>query len=180
MMSLKERYKTEIAPQLAKELGKKNVFEVPTVSCISVSVGIPAANKDQKLFEVVDNALARITGQKAIKTKAKKSISGFKIRQGLEIGMCVTLRGRRMWDFLDKLINVTLPRVRDFRGIPVKSLDRQGNISLGFRECLPFPEVRSDEVEKVHGLEVTIVTSTKDREEGRALLKALGFPFKKD
>lgn len=180
MMSLKERYKTEIAPQLAKALGKKNVFEVPTVSCISVSVGIPATTKDQKLFEVVDNALARITGQKAIKTKAKKSISGFKIRQGLEIGMCVTLRGRRMWDFLDKLINITLPRVRDFRGISVKSLDRQGNISLGFKECLPFPEIRSDEVEKVHGLEVTIVTSTHDREEGRALLKALGFPFKKD
>lgn len=180
MMSLKEKYKIEIMPQLAKKLGKKNVFEVPTVSCISVSVGMPAAAKDQKTFEAVENALARITGQKAVRTKAKKSISGFKIRQGLEVGLRVTLRGKRMWDFLDKLINVTLPRVRDFRGISLKSFDQQGNISVGFRECLPFPEMRSDEVEKVHGLEVSVITSTNDRAESQTLLRALGFPLKKD
>ncbi|MBU1032409.1 MAG: 50S ribosomal protein L5 [Patescibacteria group bacterium] len=179
-MILKEFYKTDIVPSLQKELGIKNKLAVPTVSLISLSVGIPASNKDAKFFDIVGDTLTRITGQKAIKTQAKKSVAGFKTREGMDVGVRVTLRGKRMWDFLDKLINVTLPRVRDFRGISVKSVDGQGNISIGFREFLPFPEISPDEIEKVHGLEVTIATSTKSREKGLILLKSLGFPFKKD
>jgi large subunit ribosomal protein L5 len=129
------------------------------------------------LVETVENTLLRITGQRPAKTAAKKSISNFKIRKGMTVGFMVTLRGHRMYDFLDKLVNLTLPRVRDFRGLPRKSVDHKGNLSIGFREHVAFPEIRPDEVERLHGLGITVVTNAKSREKGLALFAGLGFPF---
>lgn len=177
-MTLKERYTKEVLPALQKELGITNPMAAPHVTSVTLSVGLSQGLKDPKFLEVAENTLTRITGQKPVKTKAKQSISNFKIRQGMVVGMRVTLRGARMWSFLDKFLNVTFPRVRDFRGISSKHIDSSGNISIGFREFLPFPEIRPDEVERVHGLQVTVTTTAKDRKKGLALLKALGFPFK--
>lgn len=178
-MNLRERFKKEIAPALQKELGLSNANAVPTLKSVTVSVGIaPAKHKDGKLLETAEGVLTRITGQKPIQTKARKSISNFKTREGQVIGLKVTLRGDRMWAFVDKLVNVTFPRVRDFRGIPLTIVDRGGNASYGFPEHLAFPEIRSDEVERVHGLEVTLATTAENTEQGQALFKALGFPFK--
>jgi large subunit ribosomal protein L5 len=177
-MTLKERYTKEIRPALMKELGIKNVMAVPKVKAVAVAIGLSPGLKEPKFMDITENTLLRITGQRPEKTKAKVSISNFKVRKGMVIGMRVTLRGARMWDFLDKLLNVTFPRVRDFRGLPRKLIDASGNVSVGFREFLPFPEVRPDEVERVHGLEVTITTNAGDKIKGAALLKALGFPFK--
>lgn len=160
-----------------KQLQETNKNAVPTVKSVSISVGMPAQQKDAKLIETVERTLVRISGQKPIDTKAKKSISGFKVRQGMVVGKCVTLRGERMWMFLEKLLNVTFPRITDFRGISDKVVDKQGNISVGFKEYLPFPEIKPDEVEKVHGLQVTVTTNAKTRERGLALFKELGFPF---
>jgi large subunit ribosomal protein L5 len=176
-MTLKERYLKEIAPALAKEFGIANVFAVPKVTAITVSVGASQGLKDPKFIEIAENTLQRITGQRPVKTKAKQSIASFKIRKGMVVGMRVTLRGPRMWHFLEKLLRVTFPRIRDFRGISSKTIDGRGNISIGFREFLSFPEIRPDEVERVHGLEVTVSTTAGDRAKGRALLRALGFPF---
>lgn len=177
--SLKEKYQKEIAPALAKELKLSNVWAVPRLEKAVVNVGISASQKDPKLAEVVQDVLQRITGQRPVATKARKSIAGFKTREGMVVGYMVTLRGSRMFDFVDKLIRVALPRVRDFRGIPETAVDQSGNLSIGFREHLAFPEIRSDEVEKIHGLEVTIVTNFNDRGKGLALFRALGFPFRK-
>ncbi|MFA4954124.1 MAG: 50S ribosomal protein L5 [Patescibacteria group bacterium] len=177
-MTLKERYQKEIIPLLEKELGLKNVMAVPHVVSITVSVGLSQGLKDPKFLETSENVLKRITGQKPVSTKAKQSISNFKIRKGMVVGMRVTLRGGHMWSFLDKLLNVTFPRVRDFRGISKKHIDRSGNITVGFREFLPFPEIRPDEVERIHGLEVTVTTTAGNKERGALLLKQLGFPFK--
>ena len=177
-MTLKERYSKEILPALAKELKIENPMAVPRVTSVTVSVGLSANQKDPKFVEVTENPLRRITGQKPLRTKAKQSISNFKIRQGMVVGMRVTMRGTRMWHFLDKLLNVTFPRIRDFRGLPKTLIDGTGNVSVGFREFLPFPEIRPDEVERVHGLQVTITTTAGDKKKGYALLKALGFPFK--
>lgn len=179
-MTLKERYSKEIAPALAKELGIKNPMAVPTVSAVSVSVGLSQGSKDAKLLETVEQTLTRITGQRPVKTKAKQSIASFKIRQGMVVGTRVTLRGPRMWHFLEKLLSVTMPRIRDFRGISSKGVDEGGNLSIGFREFLAFPEIRPDEVERLHGLEVTITTTAGNRARGLALLKALKVPFHKD
>jgi large subunit ribosomal protein L5 len=176
-MTLKERYSQEILPGLQKELGISNPNALPKVVAVTVSVGLSQGLKDPKFIEIAESTLTRITGQKPVKTKAKKSISNFKIRQGMSVGMRVTLRGERMWSFLDKLLNVTFPRIRDFRGISSKHVDATGNISIGFREFLPFPEIRPDEVERVHGLQVTVTTTAGNRKNGTAMLKALGFPF---
>ena len=176
-MTLKERYNKEIATTLKKELDLKNPLSVPHVKSITVSVGLSKGLKDAKFNEIAEQTLTRITGQKPVTTKAKKSVAGFKIREGMIVGMRVTLRGERMWSFLDKLLNVTFPRVRDFRGISKKLIDTSGNISIGFHEFLPFPEISPDEVERVHGLQVTVSTTAKNRESGLALFKALGFPF---
>lgn len=176
-MTLKERYQKKIAPKLAKEFGIANLLAVPKVSAVTVSVGASQGLKDPKFLEVAESVLGRITGQRPVKTKAKKSIASFKIRQGMVVGMRVTLRGPRMWHFLEKLLCVTFPRIRDFRGISSKAVDGCGNVSVGFREFLPFPEIRPDEVERVHGLEVTISTTAGDRAKGISLLRALGFPF---
>jgi len=179
MQRLYEKYKKEAVPFLKKEFNIPNIFAVPKVEKIILNVGLGKAIKEKELFDVVENNLMRITGQKPVKTKAKKSISNFKIRKGMVLGMKVTLRKKRMYDFLDKLINVSFPRVRDFRGVSSKIVDGNGNITIGFKEHICFPEIRLDEVEKVHGLEATIVTSAKNNEQAIALLRKLGFPFKK-
>lgn len=176
-MTLKEHYKKQIAPKLKEELGIKSTMAVPTVKKVTLSVGLSANQKDPKAVDTIEATLRRITGQKPVKTKAKKSIAGFKIRQGMVVGMMVTLRGDRMWDFLTRLTQATFPRIRDFRGISPELVDAKGNISIGFRENLAFPEIRPDEVERVHGLQVTVSTNAGTRERGEKLLRALGFPF---
>ncbi|MEO5927121.1 MAG: 50S ribosomal protein L5 [Patescibacteria group bacterium] len=177
-MTIKERYTKEIAPALTKEFGIKNPLAVPKVTAVTLSIGASHGLKDPKFLDIAESTLQRITGQKPVRTKAKKSIASFKIREGMVVGLRVTLRGPRMWHFLEKFLKVTFPRIRDFRGISAKHMDAQGNVSVGFREFLAFPEIRPDEVERVHGLEVTVTTTAKNREKGLALLTALGFPFK--
>lgn len=179
-MKLQERFNKEIAPAMQKQLGIKNPMAVPKPVSVTIAVGIsPAKHKDGKLMETAQNVLTRISGQKPVETKARKSISNFKTRAGQVIGLKVTLRGKRMWDFLEKLVNYTFPRVRDFRGISPSIIDDNGNLSCGFAEHLAFPEIRTDEVERVHGLQVTIASSATDEASGLALYEALGFPFKK-
>jgi large subunit ribosomal protein L5 len=175
---LRELYDKKIVPALMKELDVKNRMAVPRVRAVSVNVGMTVNQlKEPKFVEAVEMTLTRITGQKPAKTLAKKSIASFKIRQGMVIGQKVTLRGARMWHFLEKLINVTLPRIRDFRGISDKLVDKQGNLSIGFKEYIAFPEIRSDEVERLHGLQVVVVTDAGDRKRGLALFRQMGFPF---
>ena len=176
-MTLKERYNKEIVPELMKEFGIKNANAVPKVTRVTLSVGLSQGLKEPKVLETVEKTLERITGQKPVKTKAKKSIASFKIREGMVVGMMVTLRGARMWDFLTRLTQTTFPRIRDFRGISTKLVDNQGNISIGFRENLSFPEIRPDEVERVHGLQITVTTTAGSTEKGLKLFRALGFPF---
>lgn len=176
-MNFREFYKKKVVPQLIKERGYKNVQAVPKILKVVVNVGFGKMSKEPKVMETVENTLKRITGQKPVWSKAKKSISNFKVREGEMIGAKVTLRGRRMDNFIEKLIKITLPRVRDFRGLPVQSLDAQGNLTIGFKEHIAFPEIRSDEIERVHGLEISVVTSAQSREEARDLFKFLGFPL---
>ncbi|PIR93698.1 50S ribosomal protein L5 [Candidatus Falkowbacteria bacterium CG10_big_fil_rev_8_21_14_0_10_39_11] len=178
MNNLRQQYKEKIVPALKKKFGYKNVHQIPTLDKVVLNVGVGSHLKDKDYFEAVSNTLARITGQKAVLTKSKKSVSNFKIRTGMVVGVSVTLRKERMWDFIEKIVKVTLPRVRDFRGITTKSFDQQGNYSVGFKEYLPFPEVSPDEIETLHGLEVVINTTAINKEEGEALLTELGFPFK--
>ena len=179
-MRLKELYKKQIIPKTKEKFDYKNDLAVPKLDKVVVNVGFGRHAKEKDYIEKVESSLARITGQRPVPTKAKKSISAFKIRQGMTIGAMVTLRGQRMYDFVEKLIHVSFPRIRDFRGISERQVDREGNLTVGFREHLAFPEIRADEVDNVHGLEVTVVTTTKTREEGLELLKLLGFPFKKE
>lgn len=179
MSSLNKKYKDEIVPKLQKELGIKNVMAVPKLAKIVVSMGLKEALTDKKNLELGSLILTQITGQKPKITKAKKSISTFKLRQGDEIGLMVILRGKRMYDFFEKIVAVTLPRVRDFRGVSKNSFDGGGNYSLGFSESTVFAEIDPGKIEKIQGLEVTIVTTAKDNKEGEALLAALGMPFKK-
>ncbi len=180
MQELKKIYREQIIPKLKEDFGYKNNLQVPNLKKVVLNVGIGAGLKDGDFVETVQNNLARISGQKPVKTLAKKAISSFKIRQGMVVGVKVTLRGDRMWDFVEKLIKITLPRVKDFRGISDKGFDGQGNFSLGFKEHLPFPEIKPDEVERIHGLELSIATSAKNNKEAKAFLEYLGFPFKKD
>ncbi|MBU1152091.1 50S ribosomal protein L5 [Patescibacteria group bacterium] len=178
---LKEKYLKEVIPQLQKELGIKNIHALPKIEKVKINIGIgtyvKTHNKDYS--NVVDN-LAAIAGQAPVINKARMSVSNFKIREGDAVGLSVTVRGQRMYDFLTKLINVVFPRVRDFRGISPKSFDGNGNYSLGFKEHTVFPEISPDEVSKLHGVQVSISTTAKNNEEGFALLSALGFPFKKN
>ncbi|MBI5754697.1 50S ribosomal protein L5 [Candidatus Peregrinibacteria bacterium] len=174
-----EHFKKEIIPRLMKELNIKNIMAVPRITKVKINVGIGtylAGGKDYS--EVVKN-ITEMSGQKPIVTHAKKAISNFKIRIGLPVGITVTLRKKRMYDFVNKLVNSVLPRTRDFRGIPPKSFDKKGNYSLGISEFTVFPEIRPEDIVKNHGVEITIVTSAKNDEEGYALLKNLGFPFKR-
>lgn len=177
MNSLQEKYKKQVMPALKEKFGYKNVNATPKVLKVIVNVGTSHGLKDPKFNEFVENTLIRITGQKPVKTLAKQSISNFKIRKGQVVGMMVTLRGHRMYDFVDKLVNITFPRIRDFRGLDPKHIDKHGNLNLGFKENISFPEIKSDEVERLHGLQITLTTSAKSREEGLELFKLLGFPF---
>lgn len=176
-MRLQEVYQKNIVPALLQELKETNRLAVPRFKKVVLHVGLGPALKDAKFLETVESTLKRISGLAPVKTRAKKSISNFKIRQGMVIGTMVTLRGARMYDFLDRLVHVALPRVRDFRGLPPKIVDAQGNLTVGFREHMVFPEIRSDEVERLHGLEVIVQTNAGTRERGLALFRAIGFPF---
>jgi len=177
-MNLKEKYQKEVIPKLKKELGLANSLALPRIVKVTLNVGIGKSKDDPKAAETAENTLRRITGQAPVYTKAKKSISAFKVREGMKVGLKVTLRGRRMWDFLDKLVRVTLPRIRDFRGLAESSIDRTGNLNIGLKEHIVFPEIKSDEVEKLHGLEVAISTTAEDNKQALALFKNLGFPIK--
>ncbi|MBU0546051.1 50S ribosomal protein L5 [Patescibacteria group bacterium] len=177
--NLYKKYKEAVVPALMKELGLKNKMQVPKVNKVVVNAGIGRFIKEPHYIDNVEKTLAKITGQKPMRTKAKKSISNFKIREGMEIGVAVTLRGPKMYSFLEKLVNVTFPRVRDFRGISDAGFDQSGNFTIGFKENVAFPEVKAGEVDKIHGLQLIINTSAKSKEEGRALLSQLGFPFVK-
>ena len=177
--NLYEKYKKEVVPALQKELGYKNVMQVPHIAKVVINAGVGRFIKESGYIDNVEKTLTKITGQKPVRTKAKKSISNFKIREGQEIGVVVTLRGPRMYHFLEKLLRVTFPRVRDFHGISSKGFDNQGNYTIGFKENIAFPEVKMEEIEKVHGLEIVVVTTAKDKVAGRALLTQIGFPFTK-
>jgi len=174
---LKERYRNELVPALKQELGLSNVMQVPRVVKVVINMGIGEALKDAKLIEGATKDLATITGQKALVTKARKSIANFKLREGQAIGAKVTLRGDRMWEFLDRLLSIALPRIRDFRGLPTK-MDGSGNYTFGVTEQLIFPEVEYDKVVRVRGMDITVVTTAENDDQARALLKALGFPFR--
>ena len=176
-MSLKETYKNQVIPKLMSEFGYMNLNAVPRITKVTLNVGLGKGIKDAKFLETAENTFRRITGQATVKTKARKSISTFKIREGMVVGMKVTLRGKRMWDFLEKLVKISIPRIRDFRGLPATGFDECGNYTLGFPEHTAFPEIRTDEIEVIHGLEVTIGMTTKSAEEGKAVLVNLGFPF---
>ncbi len=173
---LKSKYQ-KIVPQLQKDLGLKSVSAVPKVQKVVVHVSAGRAVLEPKLIEVVREELKKITGQQPVVTRARKSIAGFKLRENAEIGVMVTLRGKRMYDFLDKLVNITLPRVRDFQGLPDKGFDNHGGFSLGIREHIAFPEVIFENVEKILSLQITVVTTGKNKAQTKALLIALGFPF---
>lgn len=179
MNRLQERYKKEVVPALQKQLGLKNVMEVPHLDKIVISVSTSEAVQNPKILNEVVDQISAIAGQKAVITKAKKAISNFKIREGLAIGVRVTLRRDRMWAFLDRLNTLALPRVRDFRGLPSKGFDGRGNYNMGLKEQIVFPEINYDKVEKVRGMNITICTSAKNDAHGKALLDALGMPFRK-
>jgi len=175
---LKEKYQKEVIPALIKEFGYKNVMEVPKLEKVTVNIGLGEAVQNPKAIDAAVEDLKAITGQKPVVTRAKKSIAAFKLRAGMRIGAKVTLRGQRMYDFVDKLINVVLPRVRDFRGVSPKSFDGRGSYTLGLKEQIIFPEIDYDKVDKVRGMNITLVTTAKSDEEARELLRLLGMPFR--
>ena len=178
MERLKDRYRKEIAPALKQRFGYGNVMQVPRLEKVVVNMGVGDAVQNAKAMDAAVSDLATITGQKPVVTKAKKSIANFKIRKGMSIGCAVTLRGEKMYDFVDRLVNTALPRVRDFRGVSSKGFDGRGNYTLGIKEQLIFPEVDYDKVEKVRGMDITIVTTANTDEEAKGLLGAMGMPFK--
>lgn len=179
MARLKEQYESQLKGQIQEKLGLKNVMEVPRITKITLNMGVGEAVADRK---VLDNALAdmeKISGQKAVRTLARKSVAGFKIRDGYPIGCKVTLRRERMYEFLDRLVNIAIPRIRDFRGLNPKSFDGRGNYSMGVQEQIIFPEINYDQIDAIRGLDITISTTARNDKEGRALLEAFNFPFKK-
>jgi large subunit ribosomal protein L5 len=178
MNSFQKQYKEKIVPALKEKLDIKNTLAVPTIEKVVINVGVGSGLKDKEFIKAVKKTLERISGQKPVEALARKSISNFKIRDGMVVGIKVCLRGDRMWDFIEKLVKVTLPRVRDFRGISTKGFDQEGNYSLGLKEYISFPEIDQDEVERLHGLQVNITTTSETKESGLALLTELGFPFK--
>jgi len=179
MGTLREDYEQKFRQQLQEEFGYKNVMQIPRVEKIVLNMGLGEAVQNPKIVEKAATELTRIAGQKAVVTKAKKSIAGFKLREGMPIGCRVTLRQNKMYDFLSKLVNIALPRVRDFRGISPKGFDGRGNYSLGIKEHIIFPEIDYDKIDKIRGLNISIVTSSDSDDESRALLKLIGMPFKK-
>lgn len=179
MARLKEQYVNEIAPALNKKFGYKSVMQIPKLDKIVINVGAGEAKDNAKVIDSISGDLAKITGQKPIVCRAKKSVANFKLREGMPIGVKVTLRGEKMWEFMDRLFNVALPRVRDFRGINPNSFDGRGNYSMGIKEQLIFPEIEYDRIDKVRGMDVCFVTTANTDEEGRELLKLMGAPFEK-
>jgi large subunit ribosomal protein L5 len=179
---MQERYTKEVAPALLKSFGFKNVMQIPRIQKIVLNIGMGEAMDNPKALEAATADMAAITGQKPVQTKAKKAIANFKLREGRLIGVKVTLRGARMWAFLDRLMNIALPRVRDFRGVSGNAFDGRGNYTLGLKDQLVFPEIEYDKIDKLRGMEITIVTTAKNDDQGRALLSLLGMPFsnKKD
>ncbi len=175
---LRKKYTDEVVPQLMKDFGFKNVMQVPKLERIVVNMGLGEAVQNAKLIESATEELSAITGRKPVVTRAKKSIATFKLREGMPIGVMVTLRGEQMYDFLDRLVALALPRTRDFKGISPKAFDGRGNYTLGIREQIVFPEINYDKVDRIKGLNVTFVTTAKTDEQGRALLKSLGMPFR--
>ena len=179
MTRLEKAYRETIMPSLQKEYNYKSPMQIPGVEKVSLNIGLGAASQNNKLMEEAVAELTAIAGQKAVVTRAKKSIAAFKLREGMPIGCRVTLRGQRMWDFLDKLMNFALPRVRDFRGIPDRGFDGRGNFTLGIKEHTIFPELEADRVENPKGMNITIVTTAQSDKEGKTLLEQLGMPFRK-
>lgn len=178
MARLQEFYKSDVVKQLQEQFGYKNVMEVPRITKITVNMGVGEAVGDKKVLDHAMGDMAAITGQRPIATRARKSVAGFKIREGWPIGCKVTLRRERMYEFLDRLINVAMPRVRDFRGVSTKSFDGRGNYNMGVREQIIFPEVDYDKIDALRGMDITITTTAKNNEEGKALLTAFNFPFR--
>ncbi len=176
---LREKYNKDIMPALMKEFSYKSIMQVPKVEKVVLNVGLGEAIQNIKLLDAAHKELSMITGQKSVTTKAKKSIAGFKLRKGMPIGCKVTLRGDRMYEFLDRLLNIALPRIRDFKGVSVRSFDGKGNYTLGLKEQFIFPEIDYDKVEMVHGMDIAICTSAKTDAEAKALLRLLGMPFRK-
>jgi len=179
MARLKEDYKSRVAPALKEQFGYKNPMQVPSVIKIVVNMGVGEAATNAKLMEGALSDMTAITGQKPVVTRSRKSISNFKLRDGMPVGCRVTLRGEQMWEFLDRLINITLPRIRDFQGVSPKSFDGRGNFTLGLKEQIIFPEIDYDKVDKVRGMDITICTTANTNDEGRALLKEFSMPFRK-
>lgn len=177
-LPMREKYQNEVVPALLEEFKFKNVMMVPRIVKVVLNVGVGEALDNAKALDATVEDLTKITGQKPIITRAKRSVAGFKLREGRAIGVKVTLRGERMWALLDRLVNIALPRTRDFRGITADAFDGHGNFTLGLREQLIFPEIEYDKIDKIRGLEISIVTSAQNDQEGRRLLKLLGFPFK--
>lgn len=179
MSRLKEFYKSEVVAKLEAQFGYKSVMEVPRITKITVNMGVGEASQDRKAIDGAVADLVQITGQKPLVTNARKSVAGFKIRQGWPIGAKVTLRGDRMYEFMDRLVSMAIPRIRDFRGLNPKSFDGRGNYSMGLKEQIVFPEIEYDKIDKLRGMDITITTTAKTDEEGRALLEAFQFPLKK-
>jgi large subunit ribosomal protein L5 len=179
MPRLKQIYREKIVPDLKKSLGLKNTMQVPRILKITVNMGVGEAVADKKVMDAATADMAKITGQKPAVTKAKKSVATFKVRDGQAIGCKVTLRGARMYEFLDRLVNIAIPRIRDFRGISTRSFDGRGNYSLGVKEQIIFPEIQYDQIDQIRGMDITISTSAVDDKHGRALLEAFNFPFRK-
>ncbi|MEX2227192.1 MAG: 50S ribosomal protein L5 [Dehalococcoidia bacterium] len=177
---LKERYKAEIVPELMNEFNYGNVMQVPRVDKVTVNIGLGEAKDNARAVETATADIATITGQKPVVTRAKKAIANFKIRENMPIGVAVTLRGDRMYEFMDRLLNAALPRIRDFHGVPTKAFDGRGNFSLGVREQLIFPEIDYDKVDRIRGMQVNIVTTARTDEEGKRLLELMGMPFSKE
>jgi len=178
MARLKEDYKARVAPALVEEFGYKNPMQVPTITKIVINMGVGEASQNRKEIEGALADMEAIAGQKPVMTKARKSIANFKLRDGMVVGCSVTLRGDRMWEFLDRLVNIALPRIRDFKGVSPKSFDGRGNYTLGVKEQIIFPEIDYDKVDKVRGMDITICTSANTNDEGRALLKQFSMPFR--
>lgn len=179
MAHMKEVYRKEVLPALQKEFGYQSVMQVPKIEKITLNMGVGEALADKKLLENAISDLEKLSGQKPVTTKARKSVAGFKVREGYPIGCKVTLRGDRMWEFFERLVGIAIPRIRDFRGLNSKSFDGRGNYSMGVKEQIIFPEIDYDKIDKIRGLDITITTSAKSDDEGRALLRAFNFPFKK-
>lgn len=179
-MDIKEHYQKNVIPAMQEKFGYKNRLAVPRLVKVVVGAGISSGLKDQKAVDTVKDTLRVISGQEPSQRKAKKSVAGFKIRQGQVVGLMVTLRGKRMYDFLERLVNLTFPRMRDFRGLLAKGLDEHGNFTVGLHEAVAFPEIKAGDAQRQHGLEVTVVTTAKNKQEGLELLRLLGFPFRKE